>query len=52
MASRFNKRQDGLKRETPKVLTTTFIWKRLKGTLLIAVPKGNKVRNDTMDDPQ
>ncbi len=28
-----------------RALTTTFIWKLIKGTRLIAVPNGNKVRD-------
>ena len=32
-------------REVPKVLYTTFIWKHIKGTGLIALPNGKKVKN-------
>lgn len=32
-------------RETPKALTTTLIWKHLRGTRLIAEPNGNKVKD-------
>ena len=39
-------------REVPKVLYTTFIWKRIKGTGLIALPNGKKYKNETMDNPQ
>ena len=44
-----------LQRETPKVITTTFIEKCMKGTQVIPVPNGNKVEYDKifeMDDPQ
>jgi len=32
-------------RESPKVLTTTLLWKRNKGTRLIAEPNGKNVKN-------
>ena len=32
-------------RETPKALTTTFTWKLVKGTRLIAEPNGKNVKD-------
>ena len=34
-----------LKRETPKAFTTTLFWKQNKGTQVIPVPNGNKVKD-------
>tara|TARA_B110000008_G_C16944684_1_gene553921 strand:+ start:35 stop:169 length:135 start_codon:yes stop_codon:yes gene_type:complete len=41
-----------LKREHPKALSTTFIWKRIKGTVVIPLPNGNKDKDATMGNPQ
>lgn len=41
-----------LQRESPKALSTTFIGKLIKGTVVILLPNGNKDRDDTMGNPQ
>jgi len=41
-----------LQREPPKALSTTFIGKLIKGTVVIPLPNGNKDKDITMDDPQ
>ncbi len=38
-------------RETPKALTTIFIWKLIKRTRLITEPNGKKVKDNTMGNP-
>jgi hypothetical protein len=40
--------QHTLKRETPKAFTTTLFWKRNKGTQVIPVPNGNKVKDEDL----
>jgi len=37
---------------TPKALSTTFIGKLVKGTVVIPLPNGNKGKDGTMDNPQ
>jgi len=37
-----------LKRETPKAFTTTLFWKQNKGTQVIPVPNGNKVKDEDL----
>jgi hypothetical protein len=41
-----------LQRESPKALSTTFIRKLIKGTVVIPLPNGNKDKDITMDNPQ
>mgnify|MGYP001160270915 FL=1 len=43
-----NQVQHTLKRETPKAFTTTLLWKRNKGTQVIPVPNGNKVKDEDL----